>query len=64
MYATETDGILADLRTWPWVYWAGVGLSIGIAAVNFFVGYTRGEVPLLAVGISFLVGFALFFTRF
>lgn len=49
---------------WSWPYWLGVSLSIGIAAVNVFVGYVASEVPLFVVGCSFLLGVGLFFTRF
>lgn len=52
-----------ETSTWGWRYWIGVLLSIGIAAVNLYVGYTASEPPILAVGISFLFGVVLFFTR-
>ena len=52
-----------ETSTWGWRYWIGVLLSIGIAAVNLYAGYTASEPPILAVGISFLFGVVLFFTR-
>lgn len=60
---SETTVLRIDeVSRWGWRYWVGVLLSVGIAAVNLYVGYTASEPPILAVGISFLVGVGLFFT--
>lgn len=64
MASSGPDGILADVRSWTWLHWTGVVLSIGLAAVNIFVGYAFNQFPLIVVGCSFLAGVGLFFTRF
>ncbi|WP_418280243.1 hypothetical protein [Halorubrum sp. DTA98] len=53
-----------DIPTWGWRYRIGVLLSVGIAAINLYVGYVAAGPPMFAVGCSFLVGVGLFFTRF
>lgn len=63
MGSARTVFRIDETSTWGWRYWIGVLLSIGIAAVNLYVGYTASEPPILAVGVSFLVGVVLFFTR-
>lgn len=64
MTSSVSKGIRADIHAWTPLHWAGVVLSVGIAAVNLYVGYTAGETALAVVGCSFLVGIGLFFTRF
>lgn len=53
-----------EIPTWGWRYRLGVLSSVGIAAINLYVGYVASQTPMLAVGCSFLVGVGLFFTRF
>lgn len=57
------EGILADVEAWSPLYWIGVVLSVGIAAVNLYVGYTYAEQVFFVIGASFLFGGGLFFTR-
>lgn len=58
------DGVLADVEAWRPLYWFGVVLSLGIAAVNLYVGYTYTEQVFFVIGASFLFGVGLFFTQF
>lgn len=56
--------VLADVDSWDWRHWTGIVLSIGIAAVNLYVGYTYTEEVFFTIGASFLTGVVLFCSRF
>lgn len=53
-----------DVSAWSWMHWAGVLLSLCIAGINGYIGYTTGELPFLAIGGSFLLGVILFVSRY
>lgn len=63
MSTTDTRGVPSDLDSWSWIHWLGIVLSLGIAAINVFVGYTEGRTPFFVVGASFLLGVVLFVSR-
>lgn len=60
----QSDGASRDTSTWNWVHWVGVILSLGIAAINIFIGYSENQPQFFIIGGSFLVGVVLFVTRF
>jgi len=64
MTTSESDGLVADVSSWSWIHWTGVFLSLGIAGINLFIGYTERLIPFLAVGGSFLLGVGLYLSRF
>lgn len=64
MSTGNTEDVLADVDTWRPLHWVGVVLSVGIAAVNLYIGYVDAEQAFFVVGASFLFGVGLYFTRF
>lgn len=64
MATTHKSGLLADFGAWSWLHWLGVALSLAIAGINAWVGYTQQQPPLLLVAGSFLLGVVLFGTQF
>lgn len=64
MSTRDSEPVLADIDSWDWRHWIGIVLSIGIAAVNLYVGYTYTEEVFFAIGASFLTGVVLFCSRF
>jgi hypothetical protein len=63
MTTAESDGTAIDASSWSWIHWTGVILSLGIAGINLFIGYTEGLTPFFAVGGSFLLGVGLYVSR-
>lgn len=64
MATAEPDGLIADVSSWSWIHWTGVFLSLGVAAINGYVGYTAGEPQFLAIAGSFLLGVGLYVSQF
>jgi hypothetical protein len=64
MTTVESDGLIADVSSWTWIHWTGVLLSLCIAAINLYVGYTAGQSQFFAVGGSFFLGGGLYASRF
>lgn len=63
MTTAESDETATDVSSWSWIHWTGVFLSLGIAGINLFIGYTEGLTPFFAVGGSFLLGVGLYVSR-
>jgi len=63
MTTVESNGVIADLSSWTWLHWTGVLLSLGIAGINLFIGYTEGQPQFFAIGGSFLLGVGLYLSR-
>ena len=59
-----SDEVITDVSSLSWIHWLGVLLSLGIATINIFIGYTEGQLPFFVIGSSFLLGVVLFVSRF
>lgn len=64
MHDTEFNGVMADVSSWNWLHWTGLLLSVCVAAINIYIGYTESQSPFFVIGASFLLGVVLFMTRF
>ncbi|QLD89574.1 hypothetical protein HWV07_11235 [Natronomonas salina] len=64
MSTPDSETVLAVVDSWDWRHWIGVVLSMGIAAVHLYIGYTYSEQVFFVIGASFLIGVVLYFTRF
>jgi len=58
------DGVVADVSSWSRIHWVAVLLFVGNGVINIYLGYVEGQTPLLVIGGSFLLGVALFASRF